>query len=149
MTVSGSAANLYQKPLPELTGFNRPFFERLREHQFVVPKCEACGDYNWIPYPACRTCQSLDVAWTAVSGDATLYTYTIVHRGPGAFSADVPYIVAMGELVEQPRPCLVLANLVGTPPASLSIGQQLKIAYEDVPGEDATVYHWVTDPAST
>lgn len=132
----------YLKPIPEVTEFNRPFFEGLCDHRFVVPRCQACGSYNWVPYPACRTCLSLDVAWTAVSGNATLYTFTVVHRGPGAFAADVPYVVAMGELIEQPRTCLVIANLIGSPPESLRIGQALKIAFEDIPCEDMTTYHW-------
>ena len=139
---------MYAKPLAEVTEFNRPFFDRLQAHEFVVPRCRECGHYSWIPYPACRSCQSLDIAWTPVSGHATLYTFTVVHRGPAEFTADGPYVVAMGHLVEQPRACLVIADLVGTPPDALTIGQELEIAYEDVPDEDATAYHWVTRPAA-
>ena len=40
----------------------------------------------------------------AFSGDATVYTFTLCHRGPGAFNAEVPYVIALGE---QPRHCLV------------------------------------------
>lgn len=132
----------YLKPLPEVTDFNRPFFDGLRNRQFVVPKCQDCGDFHWIPYPACRTCLSGNLVWTPVSGDAMLYSFTVIHTGPGAFSSDVPYAVAMGELVEQPRPCLVLANVVGSPPEELFVGQSLRIVYEDVPGEDVTLHHW-------
>lgn len=147
MSVVGSALIEFPKPLAEITDFNRPFFAALREHQFLVPRCRTCGDYSWIPYPACRSCQSLDLNWTPVSGEATLYTFSVVHRGPGVFGADVPYVVAMGELVEQPRPCLVIANLIGTAPDTLHIGQQLRMAYEDRPGEHSTGYHWVSAPS--
>ena len=70
----------------------------------MVPRCEDCGDYNWVPYPACRSCLSERQAWTAVSGQGTVYSYTVSHRGPGAFDADVPYAIVLGELAERPRP---------------------------------------------
>src|SRR5579872_4146898 len=119
----------YLKPLPDITELNRPFWDALARHQFAVPRCAECGDYSWVPYPACRSCQSEALEWTAVSGDATLYSYTVVHRGPGAFGADVPYVLALGQLVEQPRPCNVLANLVGVDHDDIRIGMPLRIGY--------------------
>ena len=126
----------YLKPLPVPSELNRPFWEALRRHEFVVPRCADCGDYSWLPYPAWRSCQSEHQVWTPVSGNATVYSFTVVHRGPGAFDADVPYVMALGQLVEQPRPCNVLANLV-------EIGMPLKVGYVEVPGEDITLYQWL------
>lgn len=133
----------YLKPLPDITEQNRPFWDALKERRFVVPKCQSCGDYNWVPYPACRSCLSEDQEWTEVSGEATIYSYTVVHRGPGAFQDDVPYVIALAKLVEQPRPMLVMGNLVGTPPEGVRIGQSVRIAYHDIPGEDVTMWHFV------
>jgi uncharacterized OB-fold protein len=147
-TVLAPAPAPFLKSLPVITDFNRPFFDALRNRQFVVPKCQDCGDYHWTPYPACRSCLSMNLAWTPVSGDATLYTFTVVQRAGGPYSADVPYVIAMGELVERPRSCLILATLVGTAPENLTIGQPMRIAYQDVPSEDATVFHWMASPAS-
>jgi uncharacterized OB-fold protein len=138
-----SSAGPYLKPLPTVTEANRPFFDALAEHRFLVPKCADCGDYNWVPYPACRTCLSENQVWTEVSGEATVFTYTVVHRGPGAFDADVPYVIALGKLSEQPRPCLVLGTLVGCDPAEVQVGLPIQIAYEDIPGEDITMWRWV------
>jgi uncharacterized OB-fold protein len=143
MTMLEAADEPFLKPLPEETEATAPFIEGLRNHQFLVPKCQACGDYSWIPHPACRSCLSEDLVWTPVSGDATLYSFTVVHRGPGAFSLEVPYVIAMGELVEGPRSCIVLGNLVGTSPDALAIGMPLQIAYQDVPSEAATMWRWV------
>lgn len=143
MTVLDPAATPYLKPLPAVSPENQEFFDGLKAHEFRVPKCANCGDYNWIPYPACRSCLSEDQPWTKVSGDATLFTYSVVHRGPGAFQEDAPYVIALGELVEQPRPCLVLANLVGIDPAEIEVGMPIKIAYQEIPGEDITMWRWV------
>ena len=54
----------YLKPLPEITELNRPFWDALKRHEFTVPRCADCGDYNWVPYPACRSCLSERQAWT-------------------------------------------------------------------------------------
>jgi uncharacterized OB-fold protein len=143
MTVLAEAAAPYLKPLPQVTEANREFFEGLKRREFLVPKCEACGDYNWVPYPACRSCLSENQTWTRVSGEATVYTYSVIYRGPGAFDADVPYVVVLGELAERPRPCLVLANLVGTDPDQVRVGMPIQIAYQDIPGEDVTLWRWV------
>jgi uncharacterized protein len=143
MTVLAEPAAPYLKPLPQVTEANREFFEGLKRREFLVPKCEACGDYNWVPYPACRSCLSENQTWTRVSGEATVYTYSVIYRGPGAFDADVPYIVVLGELTERPRPCLVLANLVGTDPDQVRVGMPIQIAYQDIPGEDITLWRWI------
>jgi uncharacterized protein len=143
MTVLAEASAPYLKPLPQVTEANREFFDGLKRREFLVPKCGQCGDYNWVPYPACRSCLSEEQTWTRVSGEATVYSYSVIYRGPGAFDADVPYVVALGELTERPRPCLVLGNLVGTDPDEIRVGMPIQIAYQDIPGEDITLWRWV------
>jgi uncharacterized OB-fold protein len=137
------AAPPYLKPLPEISDLNRPFWEGLGLHEFRVPRCADCGDFNWVPYPACRSCQSENQQWSVVSGDATVFSFTVVYRGPGAFDADVPYVLALGQLLEHPRPCNVLANLVGIDPEAVRIGMPIRIGYVEVPDEDVTMYEWL------
>ena len=132
----------YLKPLPTPTERNRPFWDALRTHTFVVPRCEDCGDYNWPPYPACRTCLSENQSWVPASGAATVFSFSIVHRGHGAFDAEVPYAVVLAKLAEEPRPMIVLGNTVGIAPDELSIGMPLQIAYEDIPDEDITLWRF-------
>ena len=143
MVVLEPEAGLLSKPLPELSGFNAPFLEGLVRHEFSVPRCRDCGDYHWVPYPACRTCLSDALSWTPVSGKAELYSYTVVHRGLGVFAEESPYVVAIGELVEQPRPCLITAQLVGTPWQDVRVGLPLQIGFVDIPDAHATSYRWV------
>jgi uncharacterized OB-fold protein len=53
----------------------------------------------------------------------------------------VPYVVAIAKLAEQPRSLLVLANMVSdVAPDDLRIGMPVRIVYEDIPGEDFTMY---------
>jgi len=138
-----TASTPYLKPLPEISDLNRPFWDALARHEFALPRCDECGDYNWVPYPACRTCLSERQTWTPVSGDATVFSFTVVHRGPGAFDADVPYVLTLGQLVEQPRACNVLAVLERVDPANVRIGMPIRIGYVDIPDEGVTMYRWV------
>lgn len=132
----------YLKPLPDISELNRPFWEGLRQHEFRVPRCAGCGDWNWIPYPACRSCQSEDQVWTAVSGDAVVWSWSVVHRGPGAFNDEVPYIVVLAKLAEEPRSLIVTGNLVGIDPGEVTMGMPLTVVYEEVPEEDITLYRF-------
>jgi uncharacterized OB-fold protein len=132
----------YLKPLPEISEHNRPFWDGLRAHEFRIPRCRECGDFNWIPYPACRSCLSERQEWTAVSGDAVVWSFSVVHRGPGAFNDDVPYVVVLAKLREEPRSIIVTGNLVGIDPAEVKIGMPIKVVYEEVPEEDITVYRF-------
>ena len=137
----------YLKPLPNPSVLNAPFWDGLRAHEFRVPKCRNCGDYNWVPYPACRTCLSEDQEWTVVSGDATVWSYSVCHRGPGVFNDEVPYTVVLAKLVEEPRSLIVTSNLVDVDPASITIGMPIKVVYEDIPDEDITMFRFA--PATT
>jgi uncharacterized OB-fold protein len=132
----------YLKPLPVKEPQNAPLWEGLAQHEFRAPKCNNCGYWNWVPYPACRNCLSEDQTWTKVSGKATLFTFTIVHRGLGAFNAEVPYVVALAELEESPHSMIVLGNIVDVPHEALKIGMPLKIVYKDVEGEDVTLWQF-------
>jgi uncharacterized OB-fold protein len=132
----------YRKPLPEITEANRPFWEGLQAHRFLVPRCAACGDWNWPPYPACRSCLSEDQRWTEVSGEAEVYSFTLVHRGHGPFNEEVPYAVVMAKLAEAPRPCIVLGNTRGIANEDLAIGHPLRILFEDIEGEDVTLWRF-------
>ena len=143
MTVLRIEPAPYLKPLPAISELNAPFWEGLRQHEFRVPVCAECHQYNWVPYPACRTCYSERLVWTPVSGRATVWSFTVVYRGPGAFGLDVPYVMCLGQLDEQPRACNVLSILSDVDPDDVTIGMPIEIGYIDIPSEDITMYEWV------
>jgi hypothetical protein len=132
----------YLKPLPQIEPANQQFWDGLAAGEFRVPRCLDCGHYNWVPLPACRSCLSERQAWTAVSGRATVWSYSIVHRGPGAFRDDVPYAVVLAKLAEEPRSCLVLGNTIDIPNDELRVGLPLQISFVDLPKENVTVYRF-------
>lgn len=136
----------YRKPLPDVTKENAPFWEGLRRHEFHVPRCADCGTYNWVPYPACRECLSERQEWTRVSGRGRLYSFTVVHRGPGAYATEVPYVVAYAELEEGlrgPRSIMVMGNLVAPALDGIQIDQPIRIGYQDIEEHDVTLWHFL------
>ena len=134
-------AEPYLRPLPKKDPTNAPFWEGTAAHKFLVPKCNDCGDWNWIPYPACRSCLSEDQSWTEVSGRGTVMSFSVVHRGPLTFGKE-HYGVVLLELEERPRSLVVLGNTIDIDPEELKIGMPMKIVYEDIPGEDITMYRF-------
>lgn len=133
------------RPIPQMAPENTPFYEGLKAGQFLVPKCQSCGNYNWTPYPACRTCQSLDQKWVEVSGKGQLYTYTMIHKGPKTFMDEGPYVEAFMKLDEEPRALLVHGNLVGIEEKDITLGMRLKISYFTIPGYDIPFYRFEKD----
>jgi hypothetical protein len=134
----------YLKPLPKKEPENAPLWEGLARHEFRVPKCNQCGAWNWVPYPACRTCLSEDLTWTQISGEGEVFTYTIVHRGLGAFNAEAPYVVALVQMAVEggSRAVMVLGNIRDVPFEDLRIGLPVKMTFRDIEDEDVTLWEF-------
>lgn len=132
----------YLKPLPNPTQANAAFWDGMREHKLMIRKCNSCGYFSWPTYPACRNCLSEDQDWVEASGDATVWSYSVVHVGPGAFAEELPYVVVLAKLAEEPRPSIVMGNLVDCDVEDITIGMPLKVVYEDIDDEDITMYRF-------
>lgn len=122
--------------LPEPTPLSAPFWSAAARGELVLQRCASCGNLQWAPLRACRTCLSLDLCWVEMSGRAVVYSYSVVTR-PQSPSFEVPYIVAIVELDEGPR---ILTDLVGVDPAGVSIGMPVQVSFETV--GDIGLYHF-------
>ena len=135
----------YNKPLPQRLPENEEFWAGLESGEFRVPRCNNCGYWHWVPYPACRNCLSTDQTWTKTGGKGKIFSYTVVHRGPGGFRDDVPYVLAMVEFPEGPRNPIVLGTMVDVDPDAVHTGMPVKVVYEEIPDEDVTIWHFAPD----
>jgi uncharacterized OB-fold protein len=116
-----------QLPIDPLTDF---FWDGARTGELRIQRCRSCGTYIHVPRPICRHCQSTDLAGVAVSGQATLYSWTETYKAFHPFFVNrVPYLLATVELVEQPR-LHVLTNLVGVATEDVKIGMDLVVDFE-------------------
>ncbi len=77
------------------------------------------------PQPICPTCLSKNMVVEAVSGRATLASYSINHQ-PWMPGPELPYVVAIVEIVEQPSLRLT-TNLVNCPHDEIQIGMPVRV----------------------
>jgi len=122
-----------QRPLPEPTQLTAPYWNAARDKRLVVQCCQGCGHLQFFPRPFCLKCASERIDWQEVTGEGTIYTFTINHRAPNAFMKErLPYAVAIVDLDEGVR---MMANIVNSDLAAIEIGKRVKVVFERVSGE--------------
>ncbi|MGH3096524.1 MAG: Zn-ribbon domain-containing OB-fold protein [Streptosporangiales bacterium] len=101
------------KAVPVPTPETQRFWDGTRDDELWIQRCDSCGSAYFYPRPSCPRCGSEDVAWMRASGRARLYSYVISYLPAPGFEDDVPYVIAIVELVEGPR---MMTNIVGVDP---------------------------------
>ncbi len=122
MTLPGHAT-------PDIDDFTRAFWDAAAEGRLLIRRCRVCGRAHHYPREFCPYCWSepADCVWEQVSGRATLYTWSVVHRNDlPPFGTRVPYTAAVVELAEGPR---MMTEIVGCPEGELNVGMPLKAAF--------------------
>jgi uncharacterized OB-fold protein len=120
--------DLSQRFTPVATPETQTFWDKAREGELWLPRCDDCALVVWYPRAFCPNCHSSSITWFRASGRATLASYVINHVAAPGFTA--PYVIAFVDLEEGPR---LTANLldVEPDPALLSIGMSLEVTFED------------------
>lgn len=126
------SAPIWNKPLPHPTPVSQTYWDGLKAHQVRLQQCGACA--HWIFYPRlhCPQCASRDLHWKTVSGQGTLYTYT-VSRVPTLpeFTDEMPQLLAVITLDEGPH---INTTLVGVAPEAIKVGQRMRPVFDERPG---------------
>ncbi len=122
--------------LPTPDADTQPFWDGCKEGRFLLRHCNACGVEHYYPRPFCPSCWSDDVSWREASGDATLYTFSIVRQNDlPPFPERVPYVAAVVELAEGPR---VMTNIEGVEFDDIEIGMKLRVDFKAI-SDDVTI----------
>jgi len=132
--------------LPRLTDWNRDFWTGGARGELRFWRCQDCGFYIHPPAPICPQCHSKNMRTESVSGRATLATYTVNHQ-PWMPGPELPFVVAIIEIVEQPSVRLT-TNLVNCAIDDVKIGMQLQVTFERHPDPDGDIYIPLFEPAS-
>jgi uncharacterized OB-fold protein len=122
------AADVPFRILPELTARNRHFWTGGGRGELTFLRCNACAKWIHPPIPICPECHSKDLAPRAVSGRATVHTYSINHQ-PWMPGPAVPFVVAIVEIEEDPSVRLT-TNIVGCRPEDVRIGMPVRVTFE-------------------
>src|SRR6201987_2352987 len=118
------------RPLPPVTDETEFFWTSGADGTLRLQECTNCSALIHPPAPVCRYCRSHDLAVRAVSGRATLSSFTVNHRFsvPGL---PAPYVVAQVAIVEDPRVRLT-TNIVECDPEHLQIGQLVEVVWDQI-----------------
>ena len=107
-------------------------------------RCADCGVVVFGPATFCQSCSSQRLEEVELSGQGSLYSYTIVRVPPSGWPGPVPYVLGEVELPEGPH---VLAEVVDCAHDALRVGMSVTLALQAVamPGVEKSermVYKW-------
>ena len=122
----------WNKPLPQPTEASAPFWDGLAAERVRIQQCESCSHWVFFPRAHCPSCASRQLAWREVSGEGTLYTFTVA-RVPTLpeFSDEMPQLLAVVKLDEGPH---LNTTIVGVAPEAVKIGQRVRPVFDHRPG---------------
>jgi hypothetical protein len=142
--VNAAVADPPFRVLPKLTDANRPFWTGGADGELRFWRCRDCGHYVHPPQPICPICHSKRLEAEAVSGKATVATYTVNHQ-PWMPGPELPFVVAIVEIVEQPSVRLT-TNIVGCAPDEVYVGMPVHVVFERHADPDGDVYLPLFEP---
>ncbi len=120
----------YNKPVPEITSDNKPYFDGLNEGRLMLQRCAQCGHVRHYPRPVCDSCWSMKVEWVQASGLAVVHSWTVsYHPFHQGFKVDLPFILVTVDLEEGVRLNARAREIV---PESLRIGMPVRIGFEQM-----------------
>jgi uncharacterized OB-fold protein len=117
-----------QRPEPELTPRTAEYWRSGADGLLRIARCQACGWYLHPPLPICPRCHDRDVHFEPVSGNGTVYSWTI-NRYQWVPNLPPPYVVATVELVEQEGLHLT-TSIIDCALEDLEVGMPVRVTFE-------------------
>ena len=128
MTTPARPAQSMPAPAPAVNPETMEFWTATADGRLLVKRCQDCDNLIWYPRAICPVCSSLRTEWFEVSGRGAIYSYTINHRGEGAYQGVPPYVLAYVELDEGLR---MMTNIVEADGADLAVGLPVEVVFHD------------------
>jgi uncharacterized OB-fold protein len=113
-------------PAPDNT--SKPFWQAGAYGELRVQRCSSCLVYHHPPGVRCANCGSRKLAFEAVSGHGTIYSFVVNHQQWHP-SYPTPYVIASVELLEQPGLRLI-TNIVDCDLDDVVIGMPVSVVFE-------------------
>lgn len=128
----------YNKPLPVVQDFTRPFWEATKAGKLLVQTCNVCKSPIFFPRDRCPECWSQDLSWTEASGKGEVYAFSITYEGVEApFVEDLPIVLAWIDLPEGIR---MQTNIVDCDPEEVHIGMPVEVTFKKATDEITLPY---------
>lgn len=130
---------LARRPPPELfalstNAWTQPFWDAAKRRELVAARCCDCGRFRMPPTPFCPGCQSQRIDWKILSGNGTVYSYTIVERAILAgMETHLPYVPAVIAL-EGGGGVRLISNVVDVDVATIRVDMAVSVVWDELPG---------------
>jgi uncharacterized OB-fold protein len=120
-------------PLPDLEFTPlAPLWDGAQIGEFRLPRCTACGRFDWYPTGQCRGCSGDAIVWTALSGRGFLHSWAVVHRAlHPPLNPLGTYISAIVRIAEDPQTRFV-TRLIDTPPERIFADMPVQVRFVDL-----------------
>lgn len=125
-------------PKPEITPETEVFWDATTDGELLLRRCPDCDTVYHYPRTLCPNCLNDDTEWIEASGTGVVYSYTVTRQTRGEYGDSTPYVLAYVELEEGPR---IMTNIVGCDPDDVTVGQKVKVVFDDV-DEDVALYRF-------
>lgn len=135
-------AEKYQKPLPRFhSRYAKDFYNGCKNRELLIQRCKTCEKFRFPPQPMCPECNSMEHEWAPVSGEGTVFTFTVI---PGYEPRAVP--MATWPMDEYPINVAIIklpdaggvhiaSNIVNCAPEDIKVGMLVSVVFEDVTEE--------------
>ena len=115
-----------------MTQVDTTYWEGVERGRMELPFCVNCNQFYFYPRPFCPNCWSHDVDNRSISGEGTIWSYSVVHfpHGPNeGWKTRIPYIVALISLKENVRH---MSNVVDCPVDRVKSGMEVRLVYREL-----------------
>lgn len=112
----------------------RAYEDALAQGVFLIQKCNQCAGHIFYPRLVCTHCGADDLRTVEASGDAVVYSTTVVRQGA---EEGGDYNVALVELAEGPR---LMSRVENVDPERVAIGMKLRLSLKDEGGKPVVVF---------
>jgi uncharacterized protein len=133
--------DLPPQPVPD--NDTEPFWDAVSSGALAMCRCQSCGLWHQPPLERCRRCVGA-TAFEPIRGTGELYSFIVVRQPAVPGYLEVPYVVGLVELDEQPGLRLP-ARLVEVEPEEVRVGMRVRARLEPLAGGDFSVATFVPD----
>jgi uncharacterized OB-fold protein len=123
--------------LPAITDRNRPYWTAGRDGVLRFQRCGQCRYWIHPPSVLCPRCHSKDIAYEAVSGRATVHTFTVNHQAWMPVP-ELPFVLAIVAFPEQ-EGLRITTVIVHCRVDDVSVGMPVQVTFEAHEDDDVWI----------
>ena len=98
--------------VPDPTPTSQPFWDGLAEGKVLIQRCDVCAEWIYYPRARCSACLSAQLSWNEISGEGTVYTFTVARQPTTPAFAEVgTQLIGVVELDEGPKVTTTFENV--------------------------------------